>query len=221
MIREEPNRDRIGWGAGCRPEGCLAVEAGGEREAETSQPQAEEEDYLFTLHNLLLYYMSYTCINLEALENLGALFYCTVWTPSRTALDKEAPNQEEYKRQRQARILAREVALRQQQEELYGLMQKIDYTYEGVERRHLEAERPWPRKVHDLLTESSDGVKYFLSPEQNMVAAAMMLPSIPEPDEPEAKVMYQNLRNLVERTAVLQVEIDWQPLLASRDRKLW
>lgn len=75
--------------------------------------------------------------------------------------------------------------------------------------------------MHDLLIESSDGVKYFLSPEQNMVAAAMMLPSIPEPDEPEAKVMYQNLRNLVERTAVLQVEIDWQPLLASRDRKLW
>ena len=78
MIREEPNRDRIGWRAGCRREGCLAVEAGGEREAETSQPLVEEEDYLFTLHNLLLYYIGYTCKNLEALENLGALFHCTV-----------------------------------------------------------------------------------------------------------------------------------------------
>jgi hypothetical protein len=31
-----------------------------------------------------------------------------------------------------------------------------------------------------------------------MAAIAMMLLSIPEPDEPKAKAMYRNLRNLVE-----------------------
>jgi hypothetical protein len=41
-----------------------------------------------------------------------------------------------------------------------------------------------------------------------MVAATMMLWSIPEPDEPEARVMYRNLRNLVEKAAVQQGEID-------------
>lgn len=43
-----------------------------------------------------------------------------------------------------------------------------------------------------------------------MVVAAMMLGSILEPDEPEAKVMYRNLRNLVERAAVQQAEVDQQ-----------
>jgi tRNA C32,U32 (ribose-2'-O)-methylase TrmJ len=38
----------------------------------------------------------------------------------------------------------------------------------------------------------------------------MMLRSIPEPDEPKAKMMYRNLRNLVERAAVQQAEIDRQ-----------
>lgn len=44
--------------------------------------------------------------------------------------------------------------------------------------------------MHDLLAESSDGVQYVLSPEQNMATAAMMLRSIPELDKPDAKVMY-------------------------------
>jgi hypothetical protein len=43
-----------------------------------------------------------------------------------------------------------------------------------------------------------------------MVAAAMMLQSILEPDEPKAKVMYQNLHNLVDKAMVQQVEIDRQ-----------
>lgn len=137
---------------------------------------------------------------------------CFVATPPQNKNDggdKEALNQEEeYQRQRQARILTREAALCCQQEELDALMQKIDRAYEDIERRCLEAERSWPRKVHDLLTESSDGTQYFLSPGQNMAAVAMMLRSIPEPYEPEAKVMYRNLHNLVERAIVQQAEID-------------
>lgn len=43
-----------------------------------------------------------------------------------------------------------------------------------------------------------------------MVTIAMMLQSIPKPDEPEARVMYQNICNLVEKVAVQQVEIDRQ-----------
>jgi hypothetical protein len=36
----------------------------------------------------------------------------------------------------------------------------------------------------------------------------MMLRSIPEPDELEVRVMYQNLRNLVEKAPVQHAEID-------------
>jgi hypothetical protein len=36
----------------------------------------------------------------------------------------------------------------------------------------------------------------------------MMLQSIPEPDELEARVMYQNLRNLEEMDVIQQDEID-------------
>jgi hypothetical protein len=80
-------------------------------------------------------------------------------------------------------------------------MQKIDHAYKDVEQGRLEDESPWPRKVHDLLTESSDDAQYFLSLGQNMVAVAMMLRSIPEPNKQEEKAMYRNLRNLVERAA--------------------
>jgi hypothetical protein len=64
------------------------------------------------------------------------------------------------------------------------------------------------RKVCDQLIESSDGAQYFLNPGSNMVTAAMMLRFIPEPDEPEAMEMYQNLPNLVERATMQQAEID-------------
>lgn len=43
-----------------------------------------------------------------------------------------------------------------------------------------------------------------------MVVATMMLRSIPEPDKPEARMMYRNLCNLVERDIVQQAEIDRQ-----------
>jgi hypothetical protein len=43
-----------------------------------------------------------------------------------------------------------------------------------------------------------------------MVAATMMLRSILEPDESESRAMYRNLRNLVEKAAVEQTEIDRQ-----------
>ena len=77
--------------------------------------------------------------------------------------DKEAPNQEEeYQCQRQAHILAREAVVRQQQEELFNLTQKIDRAYEDVEWRRPKAERPWTRNVHDLLAESNDGVQYLV-----------------------------------------------------------
>jgi hypothetical protein len=41
-----------------------------------------------------------------------------------------------------------------------------------------------------------------------MTAAAMMLRSIPEPNEPEARAMYRNLCNLVENVVMQQAEID-------------
>jgi tRNA C32,U32 (ribose-2'-O)-methylase TrmJ len=41
-----------------------------------------------------------------------------------------------------------------------------------------------------------------------MATTAMMVRSIHEPDEPKAKAVYQNLRNLVERAAVQQDEVD-------------
>lgn len=53
-----------------------------------------------------------------------------------------------------------------------------------------------------------------------MVAAVVMLRSIPEPDEPEAKTMYRNLCNLVERVAVKQAEIDRQPPLVTESCNL-
>jgi hypothetical protein len=85
-------------------------------------------------------------------------------------------------------------------------MQKLNRVYDDVERRCLEAERPRPKEVYDQLTKSSDIAQYFLSPTQNMAATAMMLHSIPEPGEPEAKTMYRNLRNLMERDAVQEAE---------------
>jgi hypothetical protein len=57
-------------------------------------------------------------------------------------------------------------------------------------------------KGYDQLAESSNGAQYFLNPGQNLVAAAMMLWSILEPDKPEARAMYRNLRNLVEKAMV-------------------
>jgi hypothetical protein len=88
-------------------------------------------------------------------------------------------------------------------------VQKLDHIYDDVEWRHLEAKRPRPRKVSEQLAESIDDTKYFLNPAQNMVVA-MMLRSILELGEPEAKTMYMNLRNLVERAVVQQAEIDRQ-----------
>lgn len=41
-----------------------------------------------------------------------------------------------------------------------------------------------------------------------MATTAMMLRSNLEPDKLEARAMYQNLHNLVEKTAVQQAEID-------------
>lgn len=38
----------------------------------------------------------------------------------------------------------------------------------------------------------------------------MMLRSIPEPDEPEARTTYQNLHNLVEKATVQPAEINWK-----------
>jgi hypothetical protein len=54
-------------------------------------------------------------------------------------------------------------------------MQKIDRAYVDIKQRCLEAERSWPRKVHDQLAESSDGAQYFLILGQNMATVAMML----------------------------------------------
>jgi hypothetical protein len=70
---------------------------------------------------------------------------CFVATPPRNNNcrgDKEAPNQEEYQHQCQARILACEATLRQQEEELDAHMQKINHAYGDVERRCIEAKRP-------------------------------------------------------------------------------
>lgn len=112
--------------------------------------------------------------------------------------DKEAPNlEEEYLHQRQARLLAHKASLRQQQEELNTLIQKLDRIYNDVERRSLKAKRPRPRKVCDQLAKCSDSAQHFLNP-----TAALMLRSIPETGALEAKVMYQNLRNFVDRAAV-------------------
>jgi hypothetical protein len=47
--------------------------------------------------------------------------------------------------------------------------------------------------VCDQLADSHDGAQYFLNLGQNMVAVAMTLCSILEPNEPEARVMYRNL----------------------------
>jgi hypothetical protein len=69
-------------------------------------------------------------------------------------------------------------------------VQKLDCIYGDVERRHLKSERPWTRKVSDQLTESSNDAQYFLNPGQNMAATAMMLWSILELNEPEARAMY-------------------------------
>jgi hypothetical protein len=68
---------------------------------------------------------------------------CFVATPPRNKNgrgDDEPPIQEEYQRQRQGRILARENALRQQQEELHVLVRKLDRVYDGIEQKSLEAE---------------------------------------------------------------------------------
>jgi hypothetical protein len=48
-----------------------------------------------------------------------------------------------------------------------------------------------------------------------MAASAMMLRSVPELDELDARVMYHNLRNLVKMATVQQVEIDRQALLGT------
>jgi hypothetical protein len=64
--------------------------------------------------------------------------------------------------------------------------------------------------VCDQLADSHDGAQYFLNLGQNMVAVAMTLCSILEPNEPEARVMYRNLCEWVEKGAVQQVEIDRQ-----------
>ena len=51
----------------------------------------------------------------------------------------EAPNQEdEYQRQRQACILAHEATLRQQQEELDALVERLDRVYGNIEQRCLK-----------------------------------------------------------------------------------
>jgi hypothetical protein len=82
---------------------------------------------------------------------------------------------------------------------------------ENIEQICLKAKRRRARKICDQVTESSNGARYFLIPVQNMVAATKMLRSILEPDEPEAKEMYWNLRNLVERVTVQQAKVDrWQ-----------
>jgi hypothetical protein len=66
----------------------------------------------------------------------------------------------------------------------------VDWVYDDIEQKCLEAEKPWARKVYDLLVESSDEAQYFLNRRQNMVAIAMMIRSILEPDELKAKVIY-------------------------------
>lgn len=89
-------------------------------------------------------------------------------------------------------------------------MQKLNCVYDDVERRHLEAERPWPKKVCDQLTESNDDAHYFLNPMQNMATMAMMLRSILESSELEANMMYQNLHDLMERATIQPSKIDRQ-----------
>jgi hypothetical protein len=65
---------------------------------------------------------------------------------------------------------------------------------------------------------SSDGAQYFLNPGQNMATTAMMLRSIHEPGEPEAKAMYQNLCNLVERVVVQQADVNWRQHTGTESR---
>jgi hypothetical protein len=50
--------------------------------------------------------------------------------------------------------------------------------------------------------------QYLLNSGQNMDATAMMLRPILESDKPEVRVMYCNLRNLVEKATVQQAKID-------------
>lgn len=94
-------------------------------------------------------------------------------------------------------------------------MQKLDRVCVDVERRRIETKKPWSRKVCDQLAECSDGTQYFLNPTQNMATTAMMLRSILEPSELETKVIYENLHNFVERTAVQQAKINRQFLLGT------
>jgi predicted dithiol-disulfide oxidoreductase (DUF899 family) len=55
--------------------------------------------------------------------------------------DNESPIQEEeYHRQCQAHILAREATLRQQQEDLDALVRKLDRVYGYIEQKYLKAE---------------------------------------------------------------------------------
>lgn len=66
--------------------------------------------------------------------------------------DNKSPNQgEEYQRQRQARILAREATLQLQQEELDVLIRNLDRVYNDIEQKCIEDKRPRARKVYDVL----------------------------------------------------------------------
>ena len=60
--------------------------------------------------------------------------------------------EEEYQRQHQARILAREATLRQQQEELDTLIERFDQVYDNIEQKCLEAKKPQARKTCDQIT---------------------------------------------------------------------
>jgi hypothetical protein len=60
--------------------------------------------------------------------------------------------EEEYQRQHQARILAREATLWQQQEELDALIERLDQVYGNIEQRRLKAEKPQARKTCDQIT---------------------------------------------------------------------
>jgi hypothetical protein len=76
---------------------------------------------------------------------------CFVATPQRGdngGGDLEGPNQEE-ENQCQACILTCEAALRQQEEELDALVERLDRVYDNIEQRRLEAKRPRARKICD------------------------------------------------------------------------
>ena len=81
-------------------------------------------------------------------------------------------------------ILACENALQKQQEKLNALIHKLDRVYGDIEQKRLEAEWTQAKKVYDQLAKCNDGAQYFLNPRQNMAVVAMILWSIPEPDEP-------------------------------------